>query len=70
MSFHPDPTANRALGSVEREWKKMAALALAIRESDNYYERLYAEGKRFTGIFKSLLTCPIEQLRPSGKKAA
>ena len=62
MNHRADPTANTALGSVNREWNQMRRLALRLRQSGNtaVIER---ESWRFTGIYKRLLTDPIESLQ-------
>ncbi len=57
-----DPTADWAIGSANREWERMRKLALRIRES-NSPVWLDRESWRFTGIFRRLLTDPIELLR-------
>lgn len=62
MGYRSDLTANQAIGSVNREWNKMVKLDIKIRES-NYYEWAERESRRFTGIFKRLLTDPIERLK-------
>jgi len=63
MNHRTDPTANAALGSVSREWNQMARLALRIRQSgDTAWAE--CESRRFTGIYKRLLTDPIETLTP------
>ena len=61
MTTHSDPTASRATGHVVQEWIAMAALALRIRRSQN---RSWAEAqeKRFTGIFRRMLTDSEEEL--------
>lgn len=60
MGYHSDPTANQAISSVNREWNRTAKLAIKIRESNDYEAEL--ESRRFTGIFKRLLTDPLEKL--------
>ncbi len=63
-----DPTADRAIGSVNREWNRMVALAVKIRQNPRY---LTPEVQReFTGIYRRLLTDPLEELlreRPGGR---
>lgn len=34
MSHYSDPTANMALGSIHREWKRMLKLAVWLREHE------------------------------------
>ena len=62
MNHRADPTANTALGSVNWEWNQMVRLALRIRQSGDS-EWAERESRRFTGIYKRLLTDPIESLR-------
>ena len=62
MNHHADLTANIALGSVSREWNQMARLALRIRQSGDS-EWAQRESRRFTGIYKRLLTDPISSLK-------
>jgi len=62
MNHRADPTANTAIGSVSREWNQMVRLALRIRQSDNS-EWAQRESRRFTGIYKRLLTDPLESLQ-------
>lgn len=62
MNHRADPTANAAIGSVSREWNQMVRLALRIRQSGNS-EWAERESRRFTGIYKRLLTDPIESLK-------
>ena len=62
MNHRADPTANVAIGSVSREWNQMVRLALRIRQSGNS-EWAERESRRFTGIYKRLLTDPIESLQ-------
>lgn len=62
MNHHADPTASAAVGSVNREWNQMVRLALRIRQSGDS-EWAERESRRFTGIYKRLLTDPIESLQ-------
>ena len=57
MNHRSDPTANQAIGSVSREWNRMAALAEKIRENP-YSDWAQAQRRRFTGIFRRLLDDP------------
>ena len=61
LAIHSDPTAARASGNVQREWIEMAVLAIRIRRSPN---RSWADAqeKRFTGIFRRLLTAPEDEI--------
>ena len=57
MRNHADPTAERALGAVQREWNRMEALAQRIR-LDPWSDWAMREKRRFTGIYRRLLTDP------------
>ena len=57
MAMHGDPTGNRATGSVQREWIGMAVLAIRIRRSEDSAWAAQ-QARRFTGIFRRLLTDP------------
>lgn len=57
-----DPTANQALGSIQREWNKMAKLAEKIRTSRDL-DWAFRESRRFTGIFARLLDDTPYQMR-------
>ena len=57
---HSDPTANRAIGAVNREWSRMLSLAVRVRQNPRL---LTPEVEReFTGIYRRLLTDPLEEL--------
>ena len=61
MGFRSDPTANRAVSSVQKEWIEMSVLAVRIRQSQD--RRWVEQQKRlFTGIYKRLLTDPTEEI--------
>ena len=66
---HRDPTADRAVGSVNREWGRMISLALKIRRSPG---QTNPEAEReFTGIYRRLLTDPLDELireSPKGRR--
>ncbi len=62
MANHPVPTAGAAIGAVTREWNRLVRLAIRIREHPNSDEARNKRGE-FTGIFRRLLTDPIEELR-------
>lgn len=53
-----------AVGAVTKEWKYMARLAVQIREGRNN-NPVWVESQqaKFTGIFKRLLTDPIEDVK-------
>lgn len=65
MAVHNDPTANMAIGSVNREWKRMVRKAIALRKSNR--EPSPEERRMFTGIYKHLLTEPMDELEESLK---
>lgn len=60
---HKDATAERALSSVNREWKHMANLAVMIRDGRSNPAWAEEQSKKFTGIFRRLLEDPIEDVR-------
>ena len=66
---HRDPTAERAIGAVNWEWSRMVALAIRIRQNPKY---LTPEAEQeFTGIYRRLLTDPLDELlkeTPKGKR--
>lgn len=69
MNNHSDPTANQAIGTVSREWSKMLSLAIRIRQNP---QLLAPEAEqKFTGIYRRLLTDPLDELIkefPKGKR--
>lgn len=68
MAVHSDPTANAAIGAVNREWKQMVRRALALRKTSR---ELTAEERRlFTGIYRRLLTEPEAELEKMREKGA
>lgn len=57
-------TQEKAVGSVNYEWKQMAKLALRLRTTGFANPTWIEEQKKkFTGIFKRLLTDPIEEVQ-------
>lgn len=62
MYTHSDPTAAQAIGAAEREWKRMAGLAYRYRTSQKTAERIGNPYRVFTGVFRRLLTDPLEEL--------
>lgn len=69
MNNHSDPTANQAIGAVNREWSRMLSLAIRIRQ---HPQLLTPEAEQeFTGIYRRLLTDPLDELikeLPKGKR--
>ena len=68
MRSHVDRTMDSAVGSVYKEWRQLAGIAVQIREnprvnSDWAQEKL----KLFTGIYKRLLTDPIEEVKEQAR---
>ena len=61
MRHYSDPTASRALGAVQREWLQMARLALRLRTGRCAPDD-GALAARFTGIYRRLLTDPLEEV--------
>ena len=65
---HKDPTQDNALGSVDKEWRQMAKLALVIRAGRCNPTWAEEKAKTFTGIYKRLLDDPIDEVqREAGK---
>ena len=58
--YHSDPTANTAMGAVNREWKQTVKLAIRMHNDQVLSDR---EQHRFLGIFKQLLSEPSNKLR-------
>ena len=54
MNHRSDPTANAAIGSVQREWERLAKLAERIR-LEPCSEWSLRQKRRFTGIYRRLL---------------
>lgn len=63
--YHNDPTANRAVGAVDREWRRMKELAKWVRacQRGTKEEQAWARqaARRFTGIFERLLHDDTEE---------
>ncbi len=66
MAIHSDPTANQAIGSVGREWKKMVRRAIAIRETNR--EPTPEERRMFIGIYGQLLLESMDVLISMNEK--
>ena len=54
---YPDPTANHAIYNVSVEWNRMRRLALRLRLNGEK-----PSPELFTGIYRRLLTDPLEEL--------
>ena len=66
---HRDPTAERAIGAVNREWSRMVRMAVRIRRHSGCLAPEVEQ--EFTGIYRRLLTDPLEELlreMPKGRK--
>ncbi len=63
MRVYRDPSAEQAVVKVNKEWVRMAKLAVAIREGYGDPLRLEPQRELFTGIFKRLLEDPIEYVK-------
>lgn len=69
MNNHSDPTANQAIGAVSREWSRMLSLAISIRRNPQLLTPKTEQ--EFTGIYRRLLTDPLDVLikeLPKGKR--
>ena len=67
MGVHSDPTANTAIGAVNREWKQMVRRAIALRRTNR--ELTPEEKLLFTGIYGRLLEespDALEKLKDNG----
>lgn len=62
MRDHKDHTAEIAIGAVDKEWREMVRLAIKIREGRCNPVWADEQEEKFTGIYKRLLTDPIEEL--------
>ena len=54
---YPDPTANQAIYNVSVEWERKRKLAIRLRLNGEEPDPL-----QFTGIFRRLITDPLEEL--------
>ena len=70
MATHSDPTASRAIGAAEKEWRRMTVLAYRLRTDPKAAAKVQNPRSMFTGIFSRLLTDPLEELEKAafGKK--
>ena len=68
MAVHSDPTANAAVGAVNREWRWMVRKAIALRKTNR--ELTPEEQRLFTGIYGRLLEANPEELEKLMKKGA
>lgn len=59
---YSDPTANSAIGSVNREWEHMICLAYHIRTDSQVTGQIHDPQTVFSGIYRRLLSDPIKDL--------
>ena len=67
MGIHSDPTANMAIGAVNKEWRQMVHKAIALRRTSR--ELTMEEKRLFTGIYRRLLEespAELEKLKEKG----
>ena len=67
---HKDHTLDWAVGRVDKEWKQMAEIAVRIREGYCNPEWAEKQSKRFTGIFKRLMTDPIDEVKEEARRCS
>lgn len=65
---HLDPTASRALGSVNKEWEQMICLAYRYRSDSKVGNQITKPERIFTGIYRRLLTDPLKELEKETRK--
>ena len=63
MRAYADYTAEYGVGNVTKEWRYMANLAVIIREGRGNPLWIAEQEKKFAGIFKRLLTDPIDEVK-------
>ena len=63
MMYHSDPTANRAIGSVNQEWERKLCLAYRFRTDPRMAEKIKEPEKVFSGIYSRFLEDPIMELK-------
>ncbi len=68
MRDHKDKTANVAVSYVDKEWRYMASLALQIRGGHCNPSWADEHEKLFTGIFRRLLSDPIEEVQKYARR--
>lgn len=65
---HKDPVHDMAIGSVDKEWKQMARLALQVRADVKDPTWIEEQERKFIGIYKRLLTDPIEYVQREARR--
>lgn len=68
MKGYRDNTSARAVGSVDNEWKYMARLAVKLRSQRHSPQWEDETEAKFTGIFRRLLTDPIEEVKKEARR--
>lgn len=68
MRSHSDRTADSAASSVDKEWRRMANLALMIREGNKKPSWIEEKEALFTGIYKRLLTDPLDYVKREARR--
>jgi hypothetical protein len=68
MRSHSDKTAETAIGSVDKEWRMMANIALLIREGHCHPAWADEQSAKFTGVYKRLLTDPLDYVRKEARR--
>ena len=63
MRAYRDTTSDLAIDRTHRQWRRMAALALQIRSGRCKPDYVEEQEKQFTGIFRRLLTDPIDEVK-------
>ena len=63
MRGYKDNTSEKAVGSADKEFRQMARLALTLREKHRNPAWEEEQTAKFTGIFRRLLTDPIDELK-------
>ena len=67
---HSDRVADAAIGNANKEWTHMAKLALKLRTTSVNPTWAEEQEKKFIGIFKRLLTDPLDEVEREAKTSA
>ena len=65
---HADHTAEEAVGAANKEWRKMARLALQIREGRCDPTWATEQETKFIGIYRRLLSDPVDELKREARR--
>ena len=69
MRSYRNRTFDEAFGNVNREWKQMASLAVKLRTQTRLNPIVVEEKEKlFTGIYKRLLTDPIDEVQQEANR--